>query len=545
MKDFSSFLSLTKGLEFGKSKLPGPPFRLFGSRIVFSNWTYVFQGSSLWKDPENGEAGVQGECDADDAYLTPQGFNPKGVRLSLKKAERVGPILHLKNPWDQSGAMGTLMQVDGLYRAWIATGWGDLYILNPNRRPNSAVCYMESTDGFEWVSPKCGTVDFNGCKDHNVVFTTPCFVGGGLTVFYDPAGNPSERYKIAAEWNAWEAETIRRFVKCRPEAVDPRAIREDAKLFLGILGAVSPDGLQWTVLEEPLAVCHCDTQLVGTYNVQREEYVIYTRDYVDPCRDPRGGVYDAAGMVKYARRAIGLTRSKRFHEFSLPTLALQADLSMKPSEVLYTNCYTTIPKAPDHHLMFPAVWDLCHDDETTIHVASSFDGLLWQFVPGGPVLETGNFGQWDGGCVFTHPNLVELPNGDWVLPYTGYDVPHKYPRVHANRHTGYAVWPKGRLISLKADQDGQFETVPIIPPGTSLYINAVTRRAGYILVEVVNSRGEIVHGRSFADSIPLFGDLHWHHVVWKQKDDLGTGRGEAVSLRFQMSHAEIFGIEFR
>lgn len=39
--------------------------------------------------------------------------------------------------------------------------------------------------------------------------------------------------------------------------------------------------------------------------------------------------------------------------------------------------------------------------------------------------------------------------GDFVLPYAGYDAPHKYPRGNATRGTGYIRWEKGRIIGLE------------------------------------------------------------------------------------------------
>ena len=68
---------------------------------------------------------------------------------------------------------------------------------------------------------------------------------------------------------------------------------------------------------------------------------------------------------------------------------------------------------------------------------------MW--VPGGSVYDTQAYGQWDGGCVFASPNLVELASGDIVLPYVGYPFPHKHPRGQPTYDSGYLVWTKGRL----------------------------------------------------------------------------------------------------
>lgn len=80
---------------------------------------------------------------------------------------------------------------------------------------------------------------------------------------------------------------------------------------------------------------------------------------------------------------------------------------------------------------------------------------------------TGPFGAFDGGCVFAHPQLTELGDNRWVLPYSAYNVPHKYPRRLWKFAPGYAVWPKGRLVALEAAERGEFATIGLVPPGRS------------------------------------------------------------------------------
>jgi uncharacterized protein YgiM (DUF1202 family) len=53
-----------------------------------------------------------------------------------------------------------------------------------------------------------------------------------------------------------------------------------------------------------------------------------------------------------------------------------------------------------------------------------------------------------------------------------------------------------------------FGTVAILPSGEKVLINAVTSRAGWIYVEVVDAKtGRTVPNRSFNDSIPLYANL--------------------------------------
>jgi len=224
-------------------------------------------------------------------------------------------------------------------------------------------------------------------------------------------------------------------------------------------------------------------------------------------------------------------------------MVLEPGLDLLPSDTLYTNCKTTMPGAPDHHLLFPTIWNTSND-ATRVLLASSHDGKLWHFLLGSPVISPGPFGTFDGGCMFAHPNLTELADGRFVLPYTGYNVPHKYPRRLWKYAPGYAVWPKGRLIALEAMNRGEFASVGITPPGRKLRINALTARGGSILVEVAGMNGQPLAGRSFAEAGRIFGDQHWSPVTWKGEEDIGHKDGAGVILRFRMDQAQLFGVEF-
>lgn len=164
---------------------------------------------------------------------------------------------------------------------------------------------------------------------------------------------------------------------------------------------------------------------------------------------------------------------------------------------------------------------------------------MWHWTPGGEILETGPFGQWNGGCIWVFPELIELPNGDWALPYIGHNVPHKYPRGKRLGGSGYAVWEKGRMVAVQADDAGEFTMMPIVAPGTTLKVNALTDRVGSVTVEVVGK-----DGRAFADCAPIAGDRHWTTVRWGDTDDMGVEKGKPVTLRFRLNQAKLFGIEF-
>ena len=170
--------------------------------------------------------------------------------------------------------------------------------------------------------------------------------------------------------------------------------------------------------------------------------------------------------------------------------------------------------------MFPTIWNGSVDDTTRIAMASSHDGKTWHWVPGGDLLRTGPFGEWNGGDIWATPNLIELPGGDWALPYLAHNFPHKYPRGQAVGRMGYAVWPRGRMVAVEAQDRGEFTMMPIMARGKTLKLNAVTLRTGWVKIEVVGATG-----RTLADCVPIIGDQHWTQVKWKGGAELGVVDG--------------------
>ena len=299
------------------------------------------------------------------------------------------------------------------------------------------------------------------------------------------------------------------------------------------------------MLPDIFNVEHADTQNIGTYDSITGKYVIFSRTWWLGDRDPR--VAEGTGQVWYTvgRRSIGRTESPTFGTFPVSKMIMTPTPDMLPSEVLYMNCYTTIPGAPELRLMVPSIWST-ENDATRLMIASSPDGTLWNWVPGGTVLDTGEFQTFDGGCIFASPNLTETAAGDFVLPYSGYRFPHKYPRGHHDfpPTMGYATWPKGRMIALEAPQRGTFAMVAIVPPGPRLRINATTRRGGSIRVEACDLQRRPLVGRTMDDCRPIIGDQFHTPVTWSGGDDLGIRPGEAVVLRFELDQAKIFALDF-
>ena len=119
---------------------------------------------------------------------------------------------------------------------------------------------------------------------------------------------------------------------------------------------------------------------------------------------------------------------------------------------------------------------------------------------------------------------------------------------------GFAIWPAGRLAALEAPGTGSFTTPQLIFADNRLCLNLETRRAGEVLVEVVEAEGPprpipqaegpVVPGFSFADCDPICGDLLSHTVTWRGNADLSALAGRPISLRFRLRAASLYAFQF-
>lgn len=515
-----------------RDQVTGEPYRMHGSRIVFTDWRHVAPGLFNWIDDQGDAVAASREANIGDwgARFTTTDV-PRGIRIMAQPAERRGDVIVRERPWEaRSIGVKTLIKDGDVYKLWASC---------VDASGRSRACYFESEDGEHWTRPNLGLVDFEGSTENNLLPDCPA-----ESVFLDPSAPAEHRYKGVAI-QPISREQFEEFKRQRPDDWEPRADRRDVGQIYAFRGCVSPDGHRWTVLPEVFSVEHADTQNIGAYDPITRKYLIYTRTWWLGQRDPRAA--EGIGQVWYTvgRRSIGRTESPTFGNFPVSRMVMTPTSDMPPGETLYTNCYTTIPGAPDLRLMVPSIWST-ENDATRLMIAASPDGTLWNWVPGGTVLDTGEFQTFDGGCLFASPNLTETVRGDFVLPYSGYRFPHKYPRGHEGYPPtiGYATWPKGRMIALEAPQRGTFALVAIVPPGPRLRINATTRRGGSIRVEACTLQREPLAGRTMADCRPIIGDQFRTPVTWRGGDDLGIRAGEAVVLRFELDQARIFALDF-
>jgi hypothetical protein len=524
-------------------RLANGPYEINGNRIVFTNWFYVRDGHFRWFDGEGKKVNTNRDAiiDPDSAHFVSTDV-AYGIRIFAETPQRDIPIIQTDKPWDKWGIeIHTLIHENGKYRLW-----GN----SSSDRLHKWRSYFESEDGIHWEKPNLGLMEFEGSRENSLIdirfnsFSkeSALYYDHPFSVFIDPNAGPQERYKTLWLSRISRDDFEQKYKNTR--AWSSYAVEKYSDEVLAMKAAVSPDGFQWKKLPDPILFEFNDTQNIGYFDNKLQKYVLYTRKHMTGTLTPGKPYPDMDFGRSVSRRAIGRTESKDFRKFPLSKIIIETESDMHPADHFYTNCYTTIPGAPEHHLMFPTIYNI-GDDDTDLLLYSSYDGLNWHRVPGPPILKSQPFGEPDGGCFLVYPNLVERPNGDWILPYVGYNVPHKYPRGGYRSEPGMLVWPKGRLVGIEAPEVGEFATRGfLLPAGKKLKINAQTQRTGYIKIEVVEYFGKLIEGYSFKESDPIIGDHHWTEVSWNGKADLDLEPGTPVWLRFKLSQAKIYGLEF-
>jgi len=286
---------------------PGAPYELAGKRIVFANWYYIQPGDLDWRDADGKSVYVSGNSGPFAAHHV--GINaPQGIRIVAQKPSVIGPLDLPRRGMLQDGA---------IYKGWTSTD------------------YLESTNGMSWE------------KKIALVWQGPS-TDSTWHVFLDPGAPPAERFK--AVWNDHITRAqFDEFRQKRPDGWEPRAL-----FLLGekdqiscLRGGVSPDGIHWTSLPDPLVVEYCDTHNICYYDTALRKYVLYTRYWSVGPRSARLPPDIRGSWTGVGRCAIGRSESGEFSSFPPSEMILEPTPDMLPSEALYTNCRRTVPGAPD------------------------------------------------------------------------------------------------------------------------------------------------------------------------------------------------------
>ena len=195
---------------------------------------------------------------------------PFGVRLEMVPATKVGPVLKPEKPWEYFTPYTNLLHYEGKYL---------LYYNTTTFKTPYVTCRAESTDGVHFTKPDCGVIEFQGSKANNIVLAPGVCKYGihGQGIFIDPSAPADERFKaVYTSDMPVPEEVIAKLKQERPESVSP--VGEHSRS--AVMGAVSPDGIHWRELPEPLLSHMSDTGSTAYYDARLKRYVAYLRMFM-------------------------------------------------------------------------------------------------------------------------------------------------------------------------------------------------------------------------------------------------------------------------
>ena len=464
---------------------------------------------------------------------------PVGVRLAVQEARSSEIFIKAERPWEERTVSPfTVVHEDGKLKLWYYSCGGD-------KEDRTFVAYAESEDGFQWQRPELGLQEYRGSKANNLLLGIDDFEM--QAVFVDPSSPPDERYKALGRdalcfhkgvavpkmthERKWE---LRREMEEAGYTLD----QMNAELqFHGLLlGAVSPDGWQWTVLEEPLlnvGQTQLDSQNIAAYDPDTRQYLGYLRGHQD------------------RRRTVRRTEGKEFRDWNPTHDVFGMDPQDPQGDDVYTSGYCRCPGS-GRHLMFPAIYHRL-TSAVDVQLASSRDGVLWSRPERKPIISC-EAGDDRYLTLYAFPNLVPLSEEEWGLMFIGQFNLHDWGNRHDPKRESewrWAQWKRDRLVALEAPVLGRVTLTERECMGEELRLNFQTQKeGGWVKVELVeppvsaairpSAPVKPFAGFGLEEADPLSGDDVSRLVTWRGRSDLSALKGRKVSIRLHLARAKTF-----
>ena len=457
-----------------------------------------------------------------------------GARQLLHQPVPRGPALVTDRPWEGNMCHYVTVLRDGaLCRMYYST-WHAQFDRNADgsvslTHTKSNIACAESLDGIHWHRPEYGLFEVDGSRRNNLVWAGEGDeIRGthGFAPFIDvnPSCPADQRYKAVG--------------------------RAEKKRDLWAMA--SPDGIRWRILgDKPiLSGLPFDSQNLVFYDALRGEYRAYVRDFDN-------GV-----------RGIRTATSPDFVNWTEPKWL---EYPGAPVQQLYTNQIMPYPRAPHIFLGFPtryterkwspAIEALPELEHRRLRAGASerygaavTDGLFmasrdgqtfhrWNEAFLRPGLRTE--GSWTYGDMYQAWGLLETESDiAGAPPEFSLYVVEGYWRGNANLIRRYTLRMDG-FVSVNAPfAGGEMVTKPFTFSGSRLTLNMSTSAAGSIRVEMQGANGKPLEGFALDDCVEVIGDELARTVSWKGGPDVSRFAGQPVRLRFVLSDADLYAIQF-
>lgn len=464
---------------------------------------------------------------------------PQGVRLRVEPGIKSPVFFVPERPWEMEANLhvNTVLREGGLYRLWYGAS-------NAQDVTRSFTCYAESDDGFSWRRPDLGLVEYEGSRRNNILCEEHTHHLGA--VFVDPSAPEGQRYKAIAPRGRYyrdgklDLEMDSRSYKELLVAMDlggvsPEERRKRIEIRQAVHASVSPDGLHWTNLDEPIldvGDTALDTHNLCAFDPHAQRYVAYLRGHVE------------------RRRLVRRAEGADFRRLDPPRPCLMCDPQDPIDDDIYNSCYCPYP-GRRLHLMFASLY---HRIASTVDIQLAFsrDSYNWSRTERRPIIDR-SFEGGEYGAIYASPDLI--PHDDvqqWRLALMGHRHHHDFrergERYPVDFELRWVTWQPDRLAGLAAQDEGRVTMVQRKCAGRQLRLNYRTARDGWIKVELVHPpatpprKVEPFDGFSEAEAEVLSGDELSRVASWRGRSDLGSLKDREVSVRVHMRRAELFSL---
>ncbi len=445
------------------------------------------------------------------------------ARLQLSQPRQEEIVLRFDRPWEGPFSGYTTVIRDGngfrLYYRGIAQSGND-------GNENERTCLAESEDGIHWTKPSLGLFEYDGSRSNNIVLANAAPVTHNFCPMLDtrPGVPSAERYKAIGGTGehlfAW----------------------------------ISADGIRWKRLQDApvLTKDHIpfphrfrfDSQNLAFWSQSEQCYVCYFR-------------------VGDRFRRIARSTSPDFRSWTPAVLMRQIHddgihgPQPVPDEHLYTNQTSPYFRAPHLYIATPARFfpgrQVVSDEQArALNVDPKYyrdtSDSVFLTSRGGDVydrtflegfLKPGiGLSNWVSRANYPALNMVQT--GPTELSFY---VNHDYaqPTAHLKRYTlrldGFASVHAGAV-------PGELITRPFVFSGSALHLNFATSAGGGIRVEIQDQGGNPLPGFALDDCQEIIGNEIDRVVMWKTGSDLSSVAGQPIRLRFVLSDADLYALQF-
>ena len=391
-------------------------------------------------------------------------------------------------------------------------------------------CYVESTDGINWVKPKLDLYPDDPSGLRNVIIVPQELDPDNLqsfehnfTPFLDtnPNCDPNERFKAIAGYGG-----------------DLGAL-EDGEV-VGLYTLVSPDGIHWSrksdapvlAFDESKHYWAFDSQNPAFWSEAEGKYVMFYRHY-------------NSGLGSYGtHRSVGRATSEDFITWVDEIDTFQPLNLDDGKEELYTSQASPYYRAPHMYVGLAARYALGNLVGYDVSTATSKNlGAIDQML----ISSRAGSDHFDRTYdeAFFRPGLdVASWTDRWNYGSLNF-VPTGYGEMSYYHYTGdrYTLRVDGFASVHAGAEGGELLTQPVIFSGEDLLLNFSASVNGSIKVELLDENGNVYEGFEEKQCVALTGDWIEKAVTWK-KADVSSLIGKPVMIRFILTDCDLYSYKF-